>query len=130
MATAPAPNAAVLRYDLEAELPALRSEAPKHSHKNSARTLVHQAELRIVLMSMCEGATQVNSLAEGGTAIHVLRGQFRVRLDGDSVVELSASQGVALERGVPYQLEAVSDGDVLLTIGWSAEHRSTQSRPS
>ena len=100
------------------------AEVPKHLHNSTARTLVRQAELRIVLVSMGAGATMNDRLAEGGTSIHVLRGQFRVRLDGDSAVELSAGQVVALERGVPHQIEAVSDGDVLLTIGWSPERRA------
>lgn len=123
---ATSPTAAVSRYDLEAELSSLRDEAPKHSHRNTSRTLARHAELRIVLVSMCAGASMNDNLAEGGTSIHVLRGQFEVRLDGDNSVDLSAGQGVALERGVPHEIVAVSDGDLLLTIGWSPERRETQ----
>jgi quercetin dioxygenase-like cupin family protein len=96
-------------------------------HGHGALTLLRYPDLRVVLMALRAGTLIREHQAEGRLLLHCLSG--RLRLDTpDGRVDLIAGQLLALERGVPHDLEALQDSDALLTIAWQG-HQSAETTP-
>ena len=105
-----------LEFDLPRELEALRRE-PEWSSGQNARTLVKHDDLRIVLIGLAAGARIPDHRTEGRISIHAISGHVRVRT-GDGPHDLPAGTLVALDRGLPHDVEAVEESAILLTIAW------------
>jgi quercetin dioxygenase-like cupin family protein len=105
----------VLRFDLEDETRALRREHGWRDNGHSAKTLVKHHDQRIVLITMKRGARMTKHQASGAVSIHVLSGRVQIEV-GETIVEVPAGQLLALDRGLPHDVEATEDSSVLLSL--------------
>ena len=97
----------------------MRQEEQYRENGQAARTLVHEPDLRVVLMVL-RGGTQIPEHdADGTTAVLALTGRLRLRLAGREV-ELAPGQALVMQRGLKHDVGAADDSAFLLTLGWSA----------
>ena len=113
----PTPMAApYLEFDIASELEELRREPAWQSGQN-AKTLVKFDDLRIVLMSLQARSRIPGHQTEGRISIHAVAGHIQVRAQGRTF-DLPSGRLLALDRGLPHDVEALEDSAVLLTIAW------------
>jgi len=108
----------IARFDLEAEVRQMRDNPKPRAHL--AKTLLHGAKLRLVLMSLRHGAHISNRRIEGALTIQPLDGRVIVTLL-ESSFDLGPGQLLAIERDVPHSIVAIEDSAFLMTISW-ADH--------
>jgi quercetin dioxygenase-like cupin family protein len=110
---APVPLWAYL--DLRHEIDELElSELWKCSDR-TAKTLVKQADLRVVLTLMNSGAVLKEHKADSVVTIHVLRGRICINVD-QRALEFEQSQMVILNAGVVHYVEALDETALLVSI--------------
>lgn len=102
---------------IEAEM---RREDAYVREGHTARTLVREPDLRIVLVVMKAGARMAEHRAKDTASIHALAGHVRLRLP-ETVADLPAGRLLVLERGLLHDVEAVEESSFLLTLGWEAK---------
>ena len=95
----------------------LRQEEAYARVGHTARTLVHEADLRIVLIVMRGGGHIRQHQARDTISIHVLSGLVRVGLP-NGTADVPAGRLLTLQRDVPHDVEALEDSAFLLTLGW------------
>lgn len=105
-----------MEFDLPAEVDRLRAEATWSTGQN-ARTLIKYDDLRVVLTALQAGTRIAEHKAEGRISVHVIAGHILMRADGRTF-SLRTGGLLALERGVPHDVEAVEESAFLLTIAW------------
>ncbi|MEZ5364918.1 MAG: cupin domain-containing protein [Bryobacterales bacterium] len=105
-------------FDLETLFAEMRTEAANSATGHAARTLVHEDDLRVVLVVLAAGGSIKDHRAHASTSIHVLRGAIGVGLDGRSL-ELSAGRLLVLQRDVPHSVIANAESAFVLTLGRS-----------
>lgn len=110
----------VLMFDLAKEADRLRREGPWTQHGRNAVTLVKHSDLRVVFIVMRPGAKLQEHHAGARISVHTLGGHVRLHV-GDETVDLLAGHLLALEKGIPHDLEAIVESTVLLTIAWQGE---------
>lgn len=98
----------------------MRSEDIYVRDGHSARTLVREADLRVVLIVMREGAVIKEHQAAETASVHALAGHVRLRLP-DRAVELPSGRLLVLEQGLRHDVEALEESTFLLTLGWRAK---------
>lgn len=108
--------APLLHFNLGAEAQQLRSEERWQSG-HTARTLVKYPDLRVVLIAINAGGRLVQHRTEGRILVHALSGHIRFHAAGQ-IIELTAGSMLALEHGVPHDVEGIMDSTFLLTIAW------------
>jgi quercetin dioxygenase-like cupin family protein len=104
-------------FDLAAIDAELRREDAYGRDGHTARTLVREGDIRVVLIVMRAGARIAEHRANETASIHALSGHVRLRLP-DRDAELLAGRLLVLERGLPHDVEAISESAFLLTLGW------------
>ncbi len=97
------------------ELQPLRQKPAWQRGEHTARTLVKQGDLRVVLTAMPARTSLKQHRAEGAVTIHCVDGRMQVGAAGRSL-ELQPGDLIALDRGVEHSVEALSDCAFLLTI--------------
>jgi quercetin dioxygenase-like cupin family protein len=85
---------------------------------HSARTLVRQPDLRVVLLVLRAGTRIAEHRVLASASIHTLRGHLRLRL-AERTVDVPAGRLLVLERELAHDVEALADSAVLLTLGWN-----------
>lgn len=105
----------LLAIDLPAELAALRAQGPWQTSGRHARTLVKDAEMRVVLIALRPGARLEEHHAPGRITIHTLAGRLTVRAAGQTV-DLPSGHVLTLGRAVLHDVEAREESAFLLTI--------------
>jgi len=105
-----------LEFDLAGEVDQLHREPGWQSGQN-ARTLVKFDNLRIVLMTLKARARIPGHHTEGRISIHAVSGHIQVRAAGRTF-DLPAGTLLALDQGLPHDVEALEESAVLLTIAW------------
>ncbi len=115
----PRPNASDRRdtIDLGGSDLKLRGEEAYARDGHTARTLLRESDLRIVLIAMRKGASISEHHTDHTAAIQVLTGHVRVRFAG-SVSDVHAGHLFVFEAGAPHEVEADVDSSFLLTLGW------------
>ncbi len=108
-----------VELDLAAIEREVRLEEAYARDGHSARTLVREADLRVVLIVMKAGSRIAEHRASVNASIHTIGGDARLRLR-DRTVDLPAGRLLVLEPGIQHDVEAVSDCAVLLTLGHSS----------
>ncbi len=83
---------------------------------HSARTLVKQPGIRVVLISLAKGGHIPEHRAEVDITLQVLSGKVRFDVGQASRV-LDQGRLLALARGLTHGLTALEDSEVLLTLG-------------
>jgi quercetin dioxygenase-like cupin family protein len=112
-------------FDLATIEQEMRSEEPYAREGHTARTLVREDELRVVLIAMKDGARVAAHTVDETVAIQTLTGRLRVplpRLAGqreDRMVELPIGRLLVLPPGIEHGVEAVGDSALLLWFGWT-----------
>ena len=108
--------APLLEFDLASEVERLRNE-PEWSSGQNAKTLVKYDDLRVVLIALRAGARIPNHETAGRISIHTVQGHVRVRAQ-DQLRDLPMGTVLALDQGLPHDVEALEDSAILLTIAW------------
>lgn len=113
---------AVIHTNIHAELEKLKSApAWQQSAGRSSETLVKYADFRVVLVRLKQGAHVNEHHADGPISVYCVQGKIRLRMPDGQGRELVAGDILALERGVPHDVEAVEESAFLLTIAWSKD---------
>ena len=108
--------AAYLEFDLVRELEQLHHE-PGWSSGQNAKTLAKYDDLRIVLIALKPHARLPEHQTEGRIAIQTVAGHIQVRAQGRTF-DLPMGRLLALDQGVPHDVEALEESAFLLTIAW------------
>lgn len=103
--------------DLPAELARLREEEPWRRSGRHTRTLIKDADLRVVLIALQTGARLEEHQAPGRITIHTLDGRLRVGVAGQSV-DLPVGQLMTIGPAIRHDVEALEESAFLLTIVW------------
>lgn len=107
-----------LRFNMSEQIRQLhQQESWRRGTGRSSKTLVKYPDLRLVLVAMKSNTIMREHRAEGRISIHTLVGHVRVKLENE-VVELSAGELLALDCGIPHDVEATRESAFLLTISW------------
>lgn len=117
----------VLAFDLAHEVAQLHEQTAWHQGDRNAKTLVKEADLRIVLIALRAGSRMEEHQAAGGISVQTLTGHLRLQTAG-SDVDLPIGRMVSLERDVPHTVEALEESAFLLTIAWRGGHDDTAQR--
>lgn len=107
-----------LEFDLRKELERLHGE-PEWTKGQHAKTLVKFDDLRIVLMALRAGARVPEHRSRGRISIQTVVGHIVVRAEGRTF-DLGIGALLALDQGLPHDVEALEDSAFLLTIAWPA----------
>ena len=110
----------LVEFDLLGMIEKLRTDPAWKAEGHSAATIVKYPDLRIVLMALRPKALIREHRADARISVQALTGHAFLRLP-DRVVDLPAGRGVALERGLPHDVEAIEESALLLTLSWPAE---------
>jgi quercetin dioxygenase-like cupin family protein len=103
-------------FDLAAIARDMRESEAYRQTGHTARTIVREPDLRIVLVVMRAGSAIKEHKADDTTSVQALMGRMDLRLP-DRVAALPAGALVVLERGLPHSVEAHEDSTFLLTLG-------------
>lgn len=103
------------RFDLAQEIASLRAEPAWQSHGHNARTLVKRADSRVVLTLLRSGQRLKSHAVDSSATIQVLEGSVVVHAAGEEI-SLAVHGLVALEAGMPHDLEARTDAVILVSI--------------
>jgi quercetin dioxygenase-like cupin family protein len=103
-----------LEFDLLRELEQLHAE-PKWSSGQNARTLVKLEDFRVVLMTLRARSRIPLHQAKGRISIHTVFGHIVVRAEGRAF-KMPRGALLALDKGLPHDVEAVEDSAFLLTM--------------
>jgi quercetin dioxygenase-like cupin family protein len=114
----------VLAFDLAHEVAQLREQTAWQQGDRNAKTLVKEADFRIVLIALRAGSRMEEHRAAGRISVQTVVGHVRLRTAGTNV-DLPAGRLVSLERDVPHTVEAVEESAFLLTIAWLGVHDDT-----
>ena len=101
--------------DVAAALRALRAEAGPSANGHRQITLLHEGPVRLVLFAFAAGGQMPEHRAPGWVTIQVLRGALRVRTP-DAQHELTEGRILALAPGVPHDVDASEESDMLLGV--------------
>ena len=111
--------ATYLEFDLTREVDQLHRE-PGWASGQNARTLIKFDDFRVVLTALKRGMTIPVHRTEGRISIHTVTGHIQVRAHGRTF-DLAAGSLLALDRGIPHEVEAVEESAFLLTIAWPGD---------
>jgi quercetin dioxygenase-like cupin family protein len=106
----------ILSFDLNAEIARLRSENAWQGGRNS-KTLVKHPDFRVVLTVLKSNARLHEHKAAGRISVQAIVGHIRMQVQ-EKAIDLPAGHMLALERGLPHDVEALEDSAFLLTIAW------------
>jgi quercetin dioxygenase-like cupin family protein len=115
--TKPTPITEDAVFDLAAIDRQLRSESAYSRDGHTARTLVREPALRIVLVVMKAGSRLAEHRAQEITSIQAVTGHVRLALT-DRSLELAAGRVLVVAPDLPHRVEAVADSALLLTLAW------------
>jgi quercetin dioxygenase-like cupin family protein len=102
-------------FDLAVVDRELRTEDAYHRDGHTARTLVREAAMRVVLVVMKAGAKIAQHKSHDTASIHAVSGHIRLALAGQ-VVELPAGQLLVIPPDLPHDVEAVVESRFLITL--------------
>lgn len=105
----------VRTVDLREEVEAAWELLPDASAGHTAKTLLKQGKLRMVLLAIRKGATVPEHKVDGECSLHVLNGHIALTLEGERR-ELKAGQVIGLGDQIRHDVEALDDSNVLLTV--------------
>ncbi len=107
---------AYLEFDLARELEQLHRE-PEWSRGQNAKTLVKYDDFRVVLTALKARASLPGHQTEGRISIQTVAGHIQVRAQGRTF-DLPTGSLLALDQGLPHDVEALEESAFLLTIAW------------
>lgn len=103
-------------FNLASVTEELRQDAAYARGAHTARTIVREPDLRIVVVAMRKGSLIKDHKADDTASVYALTGAIRLTLP-ERVVELPAGHLLVLERGLSHNVEAVEESTFVLTLG-------------
>lgn len=113
-----------LSLDLNAETQSLRTSASWQQGKQSARTLLMQPDLQVVLIAMPSGSRLERQKATQRILVQVLEGHVTLDLPLRSL-SLVAGNLLALDKSIVHEVLALQDSTILLSLSGAPEHQQT-----
>ena len=113
--------ASFLEFDLPAEIHRLQAETTWSTGHN-ARTLAKYDDFRVVLIALRASARMPEHKTDGRITVQLLSGHIQVKAAGRTF-NLRQGALLALDRGVPHDVEALDESALLLTIAWPVTQR-------
>ncbi len=107
----------LLALDIPAELALLHDEEGWQRTGRHARTLVKDADLRVVLIALQAGVRMEEHHAPGRITIQTLAGRLTLRVAGQAV-DLPLGHLLTIGATIPHDVEAQEESAFLLTIAW------------
>ena len=107
-----------LKFDLAAEVEALKKEPTWQANGHNAKTLVKHRDVRVVLIALKSGARMQEHQTDQCMTLQALYGRLRLHLP-DQTIDLPIGGLVALDHTVLHDVEALEESVFLLTLGWS-----------
>ena len=107
-------------FDLALAASQLRSVAAYELDGHTARTLVREPAMRVVLIVMKAGAKIAEHHAEETASIHALTGHLRLQLPRRTV-DLAPGHVLVLSPQLAHDVEAINDAAFLLTLARGAK---------
>jgi quercetin dioxygenase-like cupin family protein len=107
----------LMTLDIPAELARLRDEETWQRTRRHARTLIKDADLRVVLIALGAGMRMEEHHAPGRITIQTLAGRLTLHAAGQTV-DLPVGHVLTLGPAVPHDVEAREESAFLLTIAW------------
>jgi quercetin dioxygenase-like cupin family protein len=108
----------LLQFNLKEELRELRAEDSwQRGTGRSSKTLVKYPDFHVVLVLMKANTRLSKHHVDGRFSIHALQGKIWLRM-AEELVEVSAGELIALDYGIPHEVEAIEESAFLLTISW------------
>jgi quercetin dioxygenase-like cupin family protein len=104
-------------FDINAIAQDLQNEEAYQREGRTARTLVHTADLRVVLIVLKSGNRMSEHHVNVTATVQIVSGHVRLQLP-DRSIELPAGQILSLGRGLRHDVEAETNSILLLTLGW------------
>jgi len=114
----------VTTLNLLDEAAALRREPTWQQSDRNAKTFVNAGDLRLVLMTLRQGAIVKEHRAPGSAVVQMLIGCIRLGLP-DQTVELPAGALVVLEPNLPHDVEALEESAFAITVAWPPGEKTT-----
>jgi quercetin dioxygenase-like cupin family protein len=108
-----------MEFDLPAEVHRLKAETTWNTGQN-AKTLIKYGDFRVVLMVLKADARVPEHKTEGRISVQVLEGHLRLKASGRTF-SLRAGGLLALDRGVPHEVEALAESALVLTVSWPGD---------
>ena len=105
-----------MEFDLPAEVHRLQAETTWSTGHN-ARTLIKHDDFRVVLTALQANVRVPEHRAAGRISIHVLSGHIQLKASGRTF-SLHPGSLLALDHGMPHDIEALEESAFLLTIAW------------
>jgi len=105
-----------MEFDLPAEIHQLHAETAWSTGHN-ARTLIKYDDLRVVLTALQAGTRVPEHKTAGRVSVHVLSGHVPVKASGRTF-SLRPGGLLALDQGMPHDIEALEESALLLTLAW------------
>jgi quercetin dioxygenase-like cupin family protein len=102
--------------DVRSEIHRLHAETTWSTGHN-ARTLIKYDDFRVVLTALQASARVPTHKTEGRISIHVLSGHVQVKAS-ERTFSLHPGGLLALDQGVPHDIEALEESAFLLTLAW------------
>jgi quercetin dioxygenase-like cupin family protein len=124
----PADDAALVAVplDLAAEVELLHQQESWRKGDHTAKTLVKQPDLRVVVTALRQGGRIEEHRAPGRITVQTLTGRLRLHAH-DKDIDLPAGHIVVLEPGAAHDVEALDESAFLLTIVWaSGAHQAAE----
>lgn len=107
----------LMALDLPAELARLRDEETWRRTGRHARTLVKDADLRVVLIALQRGMRMAEHHAPGRITVQTIVGRLTLRVAGQTI-DLPVGHLLTLGPALPHDVEAREESAFLLTIAW------------
>ncbi len=108
-------SAPLLFFELEDEIRQLKEDPEWTARRRTAVTLVKEPELSVVLVIAQKGATLREHRTESPFTLLVLSGSVRFAA-GEDTRTVARNGFVALDKGIPHEVEALEESAFLLTI--------------
>ncbi|HVM62691.1 MAG TPA: cupin domain-containing protein [Verrucomicrobiae bacterium] len=107
--------APLLFFELEDEIQQLKEDPEWPARQRTAVTLVKEPELSVVLVIAQKGAALREHHTESPVTLQVLSGSVRF-VAGDDTRTVARNGFIALDKGIPHEVEALEESAFLLTI--------------
>jgi len=104
-----------ITFAIVEEMNLLRQEPEWVSGKRNSVTVVKTSNMSVVVTAIKKGATLCGHEVDGRITVQVLSGSIQFGVPGESR-NLAAGTVIALDKGIPHDIQALQDSELLLTI--------------
>ncbi len=104
-----------LEFEVAAEMSDLVRRVRENKSKRTAKTLVKEGPLRVLIVALDEGGELQEHSVDGPFSVQCLLGRAVVRVEGEAH-ELSTGDLLVVDTGVPHDVQAKEATALLITI--------------